>query len=362
MVYNLNNRTQQTPHYMDSEYPRENEAGTSRGDVAEAPLVSVIMPSFNTARFISQAIDSVLDQDYPQTELIVIDDGSTDGTVEAIRAYGDRVQLITQQNQGSAVARNTGLAAARGELIAFLDSDDVWLPGKLLTQVEYLRRNPQVDMVYGRWKVWKPESDGSFVPPHVAVSSEEAPPAMPGIVVEGSGWLYNRLLFASLLHTITVMARRRLIEAVGTFDTALKRGQDYDYWIRASRVTEIHQIDRALACYRVHGDGCIRRWPRENYERIVVEKALARWGLEGPQGECTQASGIRRRLAQISFSFGYHQFWEGDPRLALQAFAHSATRQPSRRAAWRYLALSALKVALPWRRAHQITAPGEWNP
>jgi glycosyltransferase involved in cell wall biosynthesis len=102
------------------------------------PLVSVIMPAYNTARYIREAIDSVLDQDYPSKELIVIDDGSTDGTLEVLRSYGDRITLIEQRNQGSAVARNAGLAAARGECIAFLDSDDIWLPGKLRLQVDHL--------------------------------------------------------------------------------------------------------------------------------------------------------------------------------------------------------------------------------
>lgn len=341
---------------MDLAENRDIGSGQAHSEPMEHPLLSVIMPSYNTAHFIGEAIDSVINQDYPHIELIVVDDGSTDGTVETVRAYGERIQLITQQNQGSAAARNAGLAVARGELIAFLDSDDVWLPGKVRTQVEYLRRNPQVQMVYGRWNVWKPEADGSFAPPTTLESEKSTSAEPPGIVAEGSGWLYNRLLFASLLHTITVLARRSLIEAVGPFDTALKRGQDYDYWIRASRITEIHQIDRILAQYRLHGEGCIRKWPHENYERIVVEKALAQWGLEGPEGERTEANVIRHRLAEISFSFGYHHFWEGDARLALKAFAHAAGRQPGRLAAWGYLAMSAVRAAVAWRRAHPSSA------
>ena len=90
-------------------------------------LVSVIIPTYNTARYVQESIDSVLEQDYPNIQLIVIDDGSTDETVDIIRRYGERVVLLTQQNQGAAAARNAGLAAAEGGYIAFLDSDDVWL-------------------------------------------------------------------------------------------------------------------------------------------------------------------------------------------------------------------------------------------
>ena len=321
-------------------------------------LVSVIMPSYNTARYIQEAIESVLAQDYPHKELIIIDDGSTDGTPELVRGYGDRVTLITQQNQGSAVARNAGLQAAQGEYIAFLDSDDVWLPGKLGDQVQHLERHPEIGMVFARWQIWKPDGNGHFPPlQDYAPALEPAPPTPLGIVPERSGWLYNRLLFSSLLHTITVMARRSLIDAVGPFDTELKRGQDYDYWLRASRHTEIQQLDRVLALYRLHGEGCVRRWPRVNYERVVVEKAVSRWGLEGPDGERTPRGKIRGRLADTSFSFGYHHFWEGDPKLAFAAFAHAVSQRPTQPMAWAYLALAALKIPFPGKSGTGRQAP-----
>ena len=333
--------------------PTLSEPSTPRVPAAQhtgGPLVSVVMPSYNTARYIQEAIESVLAQDYPHKELIIIDDGSTDGTPDLVRGYGDRVTLITQQNQGSAVARNAGLQAARGEYIAFLDSDDVWLPGKLSAQVQHLERHPEIGMVFARWQVWKPDGNGRFPPMQEAAPTTAPNPATPpGIVPDRSGWLYNRLLFSSLLHTITVMARRSLVDAVGPFDTELKRGQDYDYWLRASRLTEIQQLDRVLALYRLHGEGCVRRWPQVNYERVVVEKAVSRWGLEGPNGEHTPTRQIRRRLADTSFSFGYHHFWEGDPKLAFGAFAHAVSNQPTRPMAWAYLALSALKVPFPKR-------------
>lgn len=322
----------------------ESEAGS-------AARVSVIMPAYNTAHYIREAIDSVLEQDYPNKELIVIDDGSTDGTVEVLRSYGDRITLLTQHNQGSAVARNAGLEAARGEYIAFLDSDDVWLPGKLRLQIEHLQRHPDVGMVYARWSVWKPEADGLFPPLadlgklNGRASGDDAS-APQGLVPERSGWLYNRLLFSSLLHTITVLARREFVDTVGRFDPELKRGQDYDFWIRASRLTEIHQLDRVLALYRVHGDGCVKKWPHVNYEKVVVQKALQRWGLEGPDGTRTAPGAVRRRLADACFSFGYHHYWEGSPRLAVQAFGEAVARRPWHPNSWRYLFKSLIKAGL----------------
>ncbi len=324
-----------------SEQP--NTTPTHAAETTYQPLVSVIMPAYNTASFIREAIDSVLSQDYSNKELIIIDDGSTDGTVEIIQEYGDSVTLLTQHNQGSAVARNTGLDTARGEYVAFLDSDDVWLSGKLSTQVAYMQNNPEIGMIYTRWHVWKPGSDGNFTDPELFAEPFDSSSRADTIVEEGSGWLYNRLLFTSLLHTITVMARYDLIEKTGRFDPDLKRGQDYDYWLRASRNTQIHQLDQVLALYRLHGNGCVKKWPYVNYEKQVVENALNRWGLSGPTGEVTDKRAIQRRLSDTCFSFGYHHYWEGSSRLALKAFAESLGHYPGRLAAWRYLLMSFLR-------------------
>ena len=308
------------------------------------PSVTVVIPAYNTERYIGDAIDSVLAQNYPNSEIIVIDDGSTDATVDIVRGYGDRVGLITQRNQGAAAARNAGLDAAQSEYVAFLDSDDCWLPGKLDTQIAYLEAHPDIGMIYARWQVWKPGPDGKFAMPDIAGHHNAESP--PSVVPERSGWLYNRLLFTSLLHTITVIARRSLIDAVGRFDTTLKRGQDYDYWLRASRVTEIHQLDSLVALYRVHGKGCATKWPHENYELKVVEKALERWGPTGPTGETTQPGAIRKRLAETCFSFGYHHYHEGNSYLAIRSFVQAVERRPGDAAAWRYLAMSILKCGV----------------
>ncbi len=323
------------------------EAGPETG--SQQPLVSVVMPAYNAGAYIQQAIDSVLAQDYPAVELIVVDDGSSDDTVARVQAYGDRVKLLTQANQGSAVARNRGLEAARGEYIAFLDSDDVWLPGKLTAQVAYLERHPDVDLVYSRWQTWRPEADGHFAPPErvlgetdTGASATDAGGEIP-LVPERSGWLYGQLLFGSFLHTITVMARRRLIEAVGSFDPDLKRGQDYDYWLRASRHTEIHKLDRIHALYRLHGAGCITRWPEVNYEHRVLQKALERWGVEGPDGSRADWRAIQRRLAATCFDFGYHHYWQGEPRRAAAAFRQALGHHPLHLGSLRYLGMSLVR-------------------
>ena len=112
------------------------------------PLVSVVMPAYNAGPYIEQAIRSVLEQDYPNIELIVVDDGSKDGTPEAVEAlFGDRVRVLRQKNGGPAAARNLGIRASNGTLLAFLDADDVWLPGKLQAQVSYMLAHPDIGLV-----------------------------------------------------------------------------------------------------------------------------------------------------------------------------------------------------------------------
>lgn len=329
-------------------------SSSSRSSHPSAPQVSVIMPCHNAGAFIAEAMASVLGQAGVTLELIIIDDGSTDASLAEVRAAqagpgGERIRLIEQPNQGAGAARNAGLRAARGDFIAFLDADDCWLPGKLATQIAYLNAHPDIGLVYARWQVWKADAAGHFQwPPEL--DAQVAPSPMPGIVPERSGWLYNRLLFGSLLHTITVVARRALIERLGPFDVSLKRGQDYDYWLRASRETEIHQLDRVMALYRIHAGGCLTKWPERNYELLVLDQALARWGARGPMGEITPASRIRARRAAIAFDFAYFQYWHGSRRLALRSIATALRLQPFHRAFWKYAIL--ILFGFLWDDAH----------
>ena len=117
------------------------------------PHVSVIIPAYNCDRYISKAIASVFEQTYTDYELIVVDDGSTDDTAQLIRSYGDRLNYIYQTNQGVAQARNSGLAAAQGQYIAFLDQDDLFLPYKLASQVTLLEQNLSLGMANSGWQI-----------------------------------------------------------------------------------------------------------------------------------------------------------------------------------------------------------------
>ena len=175
-----------------------------------APLVSVIVPAFNAERFLRQALESVLAQSYRPLDVIVVDDGSLDGTADIARSYTE-VRYMHQSNQGHAAARNAGLRVASGEFVSFLDADDLWAPNKLELQVGYLLKHPEVGYAIAKQRLFL--EPGMRVPP----------------------WLRRELLqddqAGYLLGTLVV--RRSVLERIGAFDLAYRISCDSDWFARA---------------------------------------------------------------------------------------------------------------------------------
>jgi len=173
-------------------------------------LVSTVIPVYNGARYLAAAIDSVLAQTYRPLEIIVVDDGSTDNSAEIARSYPD-VRCIYQSNQGHGQAKNTGLATARGEFIAFLDADDLWTPDKLAVQVGYLLQHPQVDYVLAHMRVFL--EPGVVWPPWLNQDHYMSDPVgfLPG----------------------TLVARRAVFARTGGFDVSYRHANDSDWFFRA---------------------------------------------------------------------------------------------------------------------------------
>lgn len=303
------------------------------------PLISVVVPTYNCETFISEALNSVVSQNYPNLEIIVVDDGSLDGTVEKIRTFGDGIRLVQQANQGPGAARNHGARVARGEYLAFLDGDDVWLPGKLRAQIQHIKDNPSIQLVYGHWRRWYPDSDGSYT------SAEEHTTIFDAgnIDVEGSGWVYCRLLLDSILHTITVLMRRRLFEDVGGFDASLRRGEDYDLWIRLSRLVPMHKLEMTLALYRMHPKNTTWQPTAENYEYRVLANALRQYGYSGPDGVMASHAHVEQRMLKLCFQQGYMHFWRGSPCTAVKAFCGARKHGDSSVKTLAYASLSSLR-------------------
>ena len=198
------------------------------------PLVSVIIPTYNRGWTVQAAVDSVLDQDFSDYELIVVDDGSNDNTREILGAYGKGITVLQQSNMGVSAARNSGIAAASGRLIAFLDSDDLWLPGKLSTQVKFFEENADA-VINQTQEIWI--RNGQRVNPKKRHH-------------KFSGMIFERSLALCLVSPSAVMIKKSLFDTVGVFDEDLPACEDYDLWLRISCRYPVHLIDIPLIVKR----------------------------------------------------------------------------------------------------------------
>lgn len=182
------------------------------------PLVSVIIPTYNRGWILKEAIESVLMQDFTDFELIVVDDGSTDNTLDILGDYRKKLTVIEQHNQGVSAARNRGIKSASGKYVAFLDSDDLWLPQKLSRQVEYFDSHPEV-LICQTEEIWV--RNGRRVNPKKRHQ-------------KFSGMIFEPSLALCLVSPSAVMIRRNLFDEVGLFDESLPACEDYDLWLRIS--------------------------------------------------------------------------------------------------------------------------------
>jgi glycosyltransferase involved in cell wall biosynthesis len=226
-------------------------------DDQQNPMVSVIIPSYNHAHFVGDAIRSVLNQEYDRFEIILVDDGSTDNTGEVVAQFGFRVRYTYQPNQGLSAARNKGLRLARGELIGFLDADDLYEPDYLGTLVSLLKTNPHADGVHcacrfvDMYNQPLPQFAGRCVPPDK---------------------LYPNLLQGNFMTPNCMLIYRRCYQKVGGFDTSLSSCEDWDMWLRISRVFNIISTNRVLVRYRVYPSSMSTVVERMLLNRLAVLK------------------------------------------------------------------------------------------
>lgn len=296
------------------------------------PQVSVVVPCYNAERYIAATLRSVAQQQAEvPLEIIVVDDGSTDGSALLVEREFPEVRLIRQANGGVATARNTGIAAAQAPWIAFCDADDLWLHGKLAKQWQALANEPNCRMCYTAWAVW---------------TSPDVSPAKDEIVAltdtaqdwrGASGWVYADLLLDCVVWTSTVLAHRSVFDDVGVFNPSLRIGEDYDLWLRASRVTPIKRVDQPLALYRQHSGNITRGAPRDNYKAKVIQSALDTWGFDGPDGRTADRGEVRASLAKSWSDFAYSQLANGLRAQARSSLIAALKLSPLHAPAWKLL-------------------------
>lgn len=299
--------------------------------------VSVVIHCFNAGAYIGPAIQSVLDQQWGNLEIIVVDDGSRDGSAGRVRDQFPGVRVLEQPNQGVAAARNTGIASARGSWVAFLDADDIWLPGKLQAQFAVARVQPEARVIYTAWWVWETDQLTPSAELLAQLQRADEDPQDKQRWQGPSGWIYPELLFGCEVWTTTVLMQRSLLSEVGGFDPQLRIGEDYDLWLRASRVTPIARVNQPLALYRQHLNNTTRSVPKENFRALVVERAIRQWGFEDAQGHSANARAVRRVLARCWSEYALANLAVGRLAVAAQSSGKALRLNPADAAAWKTL-------------------------
>jgi glycosyltransferase involved in cell wall biosynthesis len=232
------------------------------------PLVSVIITTYNRSAMVGDAIESVLKQDFLDYEIIVIDDGSTDGTNDALRKY-KRVNYFYQENQGISRARNQGLALSQGEFVCFLDSDDLWLPNKLAVQVRVMQEISASKLNYTD-EIWIRK--GKRVNPRKKHQKY-------------SGWIFEKNLPLCIISPSSVMLQKKVFGVVGFFDEGLPVCEDYDLWLRITARFQVFFIDQKLIIKRGgHNDQLSHRfWGNDRFRVQALEKIINEGMIKQPQ-------------------------------------------------------------------------------
>ena len=289
--------------------------------VLEKELVSVIIPAYNARAWVADSVKSALDQSYPAVEIIVIDDGSSDSTAELVAAkFGSAVHLLRQANQGQAHATATGMAVARGQWIAFLDSDDLWDAGKLAAQVEYLGRHPEIAAVYSdaeEFREWGVDHQ-SYIQKHAALRDPaRVVQAIVGRHVPLRSTVMLRKAFL-VEHGIQVDTQSGSVDDIGLFLEIAARGGRFGW------------IDRVTTFRRMHDQnfsrGHLKRFTSRipMYHRLLArcQNAPADWKRE-----------VRKALADAEFRVGEHHFGLTELATARVHFRRALEADPRHRGA-----------------------------
>jgi glycosyltransferase involved in cell wall biosynthesis len=232
------------------------------------PTVSVIIPTYNRRQSIARSIKSVLNQTYRDFELIIVDDGSTDGTGDVVTGFNDeRIRYIRcEENRGEAAARNMGIKAARCDCIAYQDSDDEWLPEKLARQMELLENAPpEVGVIYTGF--WKTENHRKIYIPFSWVNQK-------------NGDIYKELLKGNFIGSPVVLIKKECFDSAGLFDERLRNLVDWEMWLRISRRYHFRCVDEPLAVAHYDADN-ISDNPNSLIEALELVLEKNRDGFEG---------------------------------------------------------------------------------
>ncbi|MCH8124942.1 glycosyltransferase [candidate division KSB1 bacterium] len=224
------------------------------------PSVSVIVPTYNREHFLQECIESVLSQTFKDFELIVVDDGSTDQTEDILKQYEGKLHYKKQEQKGPSSARNTGIQYSAGEWICFLDSDDLWLPGKLAAQMKFFAETRDIKVCYTE-EIWYRKNN------RVNPAKKHQ---------KYSGWIYQKMLPLCIISPSSVMIHHSVLDLIGTFDEELPACEDYDLWLRIGAGYPIYLLQEQLIIKRNghSGQQSQKYWGMDRFRILSLVKIM----------------------------------------------------------------------------------------
>jgi glycosyltransferase involved in cell wall biosynthesis len=252
-------------------------------------IVSIIIPTFNRKFMVCKAIDSALNQTYKDIEIIVVDDGSSDNTQELlVQKYRDKIKYFYQENRGVAGARNAGIQESRGEYIAFLDSDDTWMPAKLDAQMKIFQSDTDVGLVYCGYTTL--DMQGEIV--------GQVKPACKGMI-------YYDLVLGNQMGASSVVIKRECVEQIGFFQGRYSPAEDYEYWLRISRKYKVDFVEDPLVQYVTHDQGL-------SQNGRAMEQAVMRILEDHWQGNQLNGNLMHRSYSNNCVNLAWNYYRNGD--------------------------------------------------
>ncbi len=292
--------------------------------------VSVIIPTYNHSQYVCRAIDSILAQTYKDYEVIVVDDGSTDGTREVLSKYGNKINYIYQENKGLPSARNTGIKASTGEYFVFLDADDYISPKALEIEVRFLENHPQIGWVYSDY--YCVNKKGNILAQFSkGITSDITPP---------EGMVFKRFLQGNFVPINAVMIRKRCVNDVGFFDESLTSYEDGDFWLRVSAKYELKYINEPLAFQRMYAASMRTDLVRLRINTIQVINKICRLY---PDLTLIYKNKINKNLADIHNYLGFEYYHQGKLKEAKSELLSSVRYYPFQKKVYFYLFLIFMK-------------------
>lgn len=259
------------------------------------PKVSIVIPVYNGEKYIKKTLSSVFNQSFKDFEVITIDDGSQDKTKKILKTYGKKIRYIYQENKGTAAARNTGIKAAKGKYIAFLDQDDLWLPQKLAEQVKILDKKPKVGLVFcGSFLLNEGRLIGFFhsrLGITIAISAKD---------------IFNQLVEENFIPTLTVLLRKEAFDKLGLLKEDLVGTDDHEMWLRVAEYGyRFEAVRKNLAIYRIHPEAQSRKFKNMYQNTAKIYDQL----LKRPDFSRAEKRKIRQAKKRIYLNYKKGYYW-----------------------------------------------------